>query len=100
MTDDRQPMGIEYLRRELLDRIEAEPFDDWSPALLRALIAVIDLSGIGRRLNAASGPTSSGKAPPRQDIKTCVDSDYRAIRGTTCGRVRSHNGGDVGTGRP
>jgi hypothetical protein len=46
MTDRRQPMDIEYFRRELLDRVDAEPFDDWSPALLRALIAVFDLNGI------------------------------------------------------
>jgi hypothetical protein len=46
MTDRRQPMDIEYLRRELLDRVDAEPFDDWSPALLRALISVFDLNGI------------------------------------------------------
>ena len=46
MTDQQQPMSIEYLRWELLDRIDAEPFDDWSPALLRALIAVFDLNGV------------------------------------------------------
>jgi hypothetical protein len=46
MTDDQQPVDIEYLRCELLDRVEAEPFDDWSPALLRALIAVFDLNGV------------------------------------------------------
>jgi hypothetical protein len=45
MTDQQQPMGIEYLRCELLDRVDAQPFDDWSPALLRALIAVFDLNG-------------------------------------------------------
>ena len=43
MTDKQ---GIEYLRDEFLDRLDAEPFDDWSPDLLRALIAVFDLSGI------------------------------------------------------
>jgi hypothetical protein len=46
MTDQQQPMTIENLRWELLDRIDAEPFDDWSPALLRALIAVFDLNGV------------------------------------------------------
>jgi hypothetical protein len=46
MTDQQQPMNIECLRRELLDRVDAEPFDDWSPALLRALIAVFDLKGV------------------------------------------------------
>jgi hypothetical protein len=46
MTDQRQPMEIEYLRCELLDRVDAHPFDDWSPALLRALIAVFDLNGV------------------------------------------------------
>jgi hypothetical protein len=46
VTDDQQPMCIEYLRQALLDRVDAEPFDDWSPALLRALIAVFDLNGI------------------------------------------------------
>jgi hypothetical protein len=44
MTNQQQ--SIEYLRRELLDRINAEPFDEWSPALLRALIAVFDLNGV------------------------------------------------------
>jgi hypothetical protein len=43
---DQQPVNIERLRSELLDRVEAEPWDDWSPDLLRALIAVFDLSGI------------------------------------------------------
>jgi hypothetical protein len=46
MTDHQQPAGIEHLRRELLDRLDAQPFDDWSPALLRALIAVFDLNGV------------------------------------------------------
>jgi hypothetical protein len=46
MTDHHQPTVIEHLRCELLERIEAQPFDDWSPALLRALIAVFDLNGI------------------------------------------------------
>jgi hypothetical protein len=46
MTDRQQPTCIEYLRAELLDRMDAEPFDDWSPALLRTLIAVFDLNGV------------------------------------------------------
>jgi hypothetical protein len=46
MTDHQQPTGIEYLRCELLDRMDAQPFDDWSPALVRALIAVFDLNGV------------------------------------------------------
>jgi hypothetical protein len=46
MTDHHQPTGIEYLRCELFDRMDAQPFDDWSPALLRALIAVFDLNGV------------------------------------------------------
>ncbi|OBA80754.1 hypothetical protein A9W99_15925 [Mycobacterium sp. 1164966.3] len=46
MIDDHQPTSIEYLRCELLDRVDAQPFEDWSPALLRALIAVFDLNGI------------------------------------------------------
>ena len=45
-TDRQQPTGIEYLRCEVLDRLDAQPFDDWSPALLRALIAVFDLNGV------------------------------------------------------
>lgn len=45
MTNDQQP-DLEYLRCELLDRVDAHPFDHWSPALLRALIAVFDLNGI------------------------------------------------------
>lgn len=43
---DQQSVNIERLRSDLLDRVEAEPWDDWSPDLLRALIAVFDLSGI------------------------------------------------------
>lgn len=46
MIDDQQPASIEYLRCELLDRVDAQPFENWSPALLRALIAVFDLNGI------------------------------------------------------
>lgn len=46
MTDHQPPTAIEYLRGELLDRMDAQPFDDWSPALLRALIAVFDLNGV------------------------------------------------------
>jgi hypothetical protein len=46
LTDHQQPTTIELLRCELLDRVEAAPFDDWSPALLRALIAVFDLNGM------------------------------------------------------
>ena len=45
-TDHQQPTGIEYLRGRLLDRVDAQPFEDWSPALLRALIAVFDLNGV------------------------------------------------------
>jgi hypothetical protein len=45
-TDHQQPAGIEYLRGELLDRVDAQPLEDWSPALLRALIAVFDLNGV------------------------------------------------------
>lgn len=45
MTDRQQPSELEYLRCEVLDRIDARPFEDWSPALLRALIAVFDLNG-------------------------------------------------------
>ncbi|MEE6138450.1 hypothetical protein SKC41_19230 [Mycobacterium sp. 050128] len=46
MTDQQPPMNIEYLRREVLARIDAHPLDDWSPALLRAVIAVFDLNGV------------------------------------------------------
>lgn len=46
MTDHQPPTGIEYLRSELLDRMDAQPFDDWSPALLRTLFAVLDLNGV------------------------------------------------------
>jgi hypothetical protein len=46
MIDDQQPTNIDYLRCELLDRVDARPFEDWSPALLRALIAVFDLNGV------------------------------------------------------
>lgn len=46
MTDHQPPTGIERLRCELFDRMDAQPFDEWSPALLRALIAVFDLNGV------------------------------------------------------
>lgn len=46
MTDHQPPTEIEYLRCEVLDRMDAQPFDDWSPALLRALIAVFELNGV------------------------------------------------------
>jgi hypothetical protein len=46
MSDQQLPLSIQRLRCELLDRIDAVPFDDWSPALLRALIAVFDLNGV------------------------------------------------------
>jgi hypothetical protein len=49
MTDQQPPMNIEYLRGEVLARIDAHPLDDWSPALLRAMIAVFDLNGITPR---------------------------------------------------
>jgi hypothetical protein len=44
MTDIQPPAEIEYLRRDLLNRMDALPFVEWSPALLRALIAVFDLN--------------------------------------------------------
>ncbi len=31
MSDHQQPTGIEYLRAEVIDRIDAQPFEDWSP---------------------------------------------------------------------
>jgi hypothetical protein len=56
MTDDQQLMTIDELRGELFDRVDAQPFEQWSPALLRALIAVFDLNGVtadrGTRLPA------------------------------------------------
>lgn len=41
----QQQTTVEHLRAELFDRVDAHPFEDWSPALLRALIAVFDLNG-------------------------------------------------------
>lgn len=46
MSDVQQPTDIEEFRQDLLDRMDALPFFDWSPTLLRALIAVFDLSEI------------------------------------------------------
>jgi hypothetical protein len=46
MTDDQQLTNIDELRGELFDRVDAQPFEEWSPALLRALIAVFDLNGV------------------------------------------------------
>lgn len=34
---------LNRLRQSFLDRLDARPFTDWSPELLRALIAVFDL---------------------------------------------------------
>jgi hypothetical protein len=45
MIDDQQQMTIDELRGQLLDRVDAQPFEEWSPALLRALIAVFELNG-------------------------------------------------------
>ncbi len=42
----QQPTDIDYLRCELLARADAQPFDEWAPTLLRALIAVFDLNGV------------------------------------------------------
>ena len=49
MTDYQPLTNIEYLRHEVLARIDAHPLDEWSPALLRAMIAVFDLNGITPR---------------------------------------------------
>jgi hypothetical protein len=46
MNNFEQPTDIEHLRCQLLDLVDAEPFEEWSPALLRALIAVFDLNGV------------------------------------------------------
>jgi hypothetical protein len=46
MSDVQQPTDIEELRQDLLDRMDALPFFDRSPTLLRTLIAVFDLSEI------------------------------------------------------
>jgi hypothetical protein len=45
VSDRHRRMGTEYKRYELLDRMEAQPFDEWSPARLRALVAVFELNG-------------------------------------------------------
>jgi hypothetical protein len=45
MTDIQPPTDVEGLRQDLLDRMGAVPFFDWSPTLLRTLIAVFDLNG-------------------------------------------------------
>ncbi|GBG38757.1 hypothetical protein [Mycobacterium montefiorense] len=46
MTNHEPPTNIDYLRHEVLARIDAHPLEDWSPAMLRAMIAVFDLNGI------------------------------------------------------
>jgi hypothetical protein len=46
MSDPHRPTGIDHLRAEVLARLDAQPFEDWSPALLRALVAVFDLNGV------------------------------------------------------
>ncbi|GLE53902.1 hypothetical protein [Mycobacterium montefiorense] len=46
MTNHEPPTNIDYLRHQVLARIDAHPLEDWSPAMLRAMIAVFDLNGI------------------------------------------------------
>jgi len=62
MSDIQQQTTIEHLRAELFDRVDAHPFDDWSPALLRALIAVFDLNGVTPLTSTPFGPTWSGSS--------------------------------------
>lgn len=46
MSEMQQQTTVEHLRAELFERVDVHPFEDWSPALLRALIAVFDLNGV------------------------------------------------------
>ncbi|GJO53979.1 hypothetical protein NJB1604_44690 [Mycobacterium marinum] len=39
---------IDQLRRELLDRLQANPPSTWPPELLRAVATVMDAAGLGR----------------------------------------------------
>ena len=50
------PADVEYFRRDLLDRMEALPFFDWSPAFLRALNADFDLNRITPELRVQLAP--------------------------------------------
>ncbi len=45
-SHDRDQRRIEYLRQESPDRVDAQPFEIRSHALLWALIAVFDLNGV------------------------------------------------------
>ncbi|MFY2858746.1 hypothetical protein ACOJVU_02670 [Mycobacterium sp. THU-M104] len=45
MTNDRQ-LDLDYLRCELLARVDEHPFHEWSSDLLRAMIAIFDLNGV------------------------------------------------------
>ena len=56
MIDDQELRNIEHLRGELLDRVDAQPFEEWSPALLRALIAVFDLNGVTPQVDRTFRP--------------------------------------------
>jgi hypothetical protein len=56
MTAIQGPADVEYLRRDLLNRMDALPLFEWSPALLRALIAVFDLNRIAPELEYSFRP--------------------------------------------
>ncbi|AKN17479.1 hypothetical protein B586_14290 [Mycobacterium haemophilum DSM 44634] len=43
MKEQQESPEVRRLRSELLQRLDETPFNDCSPALLRALIAVFDL---------------------------------------------------------
>ena len=58
MTDIQPPADIEYLRRDLLNRMDALPFFECPPAILRALIAVFDLNG--------------GTPEPEYSFRSCI----------------------------
>lgn len=43
---DENPDELRKLRDDFMGRIEVQPFENWSGALLRALIAVFDVAGV------------------------------------------------------
>lgn len=43
MSAEWNPYSLPRLRKEFLDKLDVQPFESWSPALLNALIGVLDL---------------------------------------------------------
>lgn len=55
-VNDDEPPHIEELRRELVNRLDIYPMEDWSAPLLRAVIDTIDLAFDGIPMPPQPGP--------------------------------------------